>query len=54
MTESARPCEVSIVMPHLDGAETIGVRIEKAHAALQESGIHGEVIVANNGSTDCS
>lgn len=49
-----RPCELSIVMPCLNEAETIGVCIDKAWAALRQADIDGEVIVADNGSTDGS
>ena len=46
--------EVSVVMPCLNEAETLAVCIRKARQALQEEGIDGEVIVADNGSTDGS
>jgi glycosyltransferase involved in cell wall biosynthesis len=46
--------ELSIVLPCLNEAETLGVCIEKALRALRENGIAGEVIVADNGSTDGS
>jgi glycosyltransferase involved in cell wall biosynthesis len=46
--------EVSIVIPCLNEADTLGVCIEKAHRALRDSGISGEIIVADNGSTDRS
>ena len=46
--------EVSVVMPCLNESETLGSCIEKAHRALTEAGISGEVIVADNGSTDGS
>lgn len=46
--------EVSIVMPCLNEADTLEVCIKKALRALNESGIAGEVIVADNGSTDGS
>jgi glycosyltransferase involved in cell wall biosynthesis len=46
--------EVSVVMPCLNEADTLGVCIEKARGAFAESGIRGEVIVADNGSTDGS
>ena len=49
----ARP-EISIVMPCLNEAETLDVCLQKALAALREHGIRGEVIVADNGSTDGS
>ena len=46
--------EVSVVMPCLNEAETLGRCIEKVHRALRSSGICGEIIVADNGSTDGS
>jgi Glycosyl transferase family 2 len=46
--------EVSIVMPCLNEAETLATCIVKAQQALCEHKIHGEVIVADNGSTDGS
>jgi len=46
--------ELSIVMPCLNEAETLAVCIRKANAFLAEHGIAGEVIVADNGSTDGS
>ena len=46
--------EVSVVMPCLNEAETLGACIGKALRALSEAGISGEVIVADNGSTDGS
>lgn len=41
-------------MPCLNEHETVGVCVEKALHALAEAGISGEVIVADNGSTDGS
>ena len=46
--------EVSIVIPCLNEAETIGTCIEKAFSALNTQKIDGEIIVADNGSTDGS
>lgn len=46
--------ELSIVMPCLDEEDTIGICIEKATRAMRESGIAGEVVVADNGSKDRS
>jgi glycosyltransferase involved in cell wall biosynthesis len=46
--------ELSVVMPCLNESETIGTCVEKAMRALRDSGIRGEVIVADNGSTDGS
>ncbi|OQC56195.1 MAG: Undecaprenyl-phosphate 4-deoxy-4-formamido-L-arabinose transferase [Verrucomicrobia bacterium ADurb.Bin018] len=46
--------ELSVVMPCLNEADTLEACIRKARAALREQGISGEVIVADNGSTDAS
>ncbi|HXG02054.1 MAG TPA: glycosyltransferase family 2 protein [Candidatus Binatia bacterium] len=46
--------EVSVVMPCLNEADTLATCITKAQRALREAGIAGEVIVADNGSTDGS
>jgi glycosyltransferase involved in cell wall biosynthesis len=46
--------ELSVVMPCLNEADTVGACIEKAMQALREHDISGEVIVADNGSTDGS
>lgn len=46
--------ELSIVMPCLNEADTLRVCIEKAQRALREHSIAGEIIVADNGSTDGS
>src|SRR5262245_1453162 len=46
--------ELSIVMPCLNEAETLATCIQKAQTALLEHGITGEVVVADNGSTDGS
>lgn len=46
--------ELSVVMPCLDEAETLEVCIAKAQRALSELNIAGEIIVADNGSTDGS
>ncbi len=46
--------ELSILMPCLNEAETLEICIQKAKAFLRESGIAGEVLVADNGSTDGS
>jgi len=46
--------ELSIVMPCLDEAETLATCIRKAQRFLAEHRIAGEVIVADNGSTDGS
>jgi glycosyltransferase involved in cell wall biosynthesis len=46
--------ELSIVMPCLNERNTVGLCVRKAMAALHEADITGEVIVADNGSTDGS
>src|SRR5690242_12640828 len=46
--------EVSVVMPCLNEAETLETCINKAQTAFRELGISGEVIIADNGSTDGS
>jgi glycosyltransferase involved in cell wall biosynthesis len=46
--------ELSIVMPCLNEAETLAVCIEKARRYLEKSGVRGEVVIADNGSTDGS
>ncbi|MEG3862500.1 glycosyltransferase family 2 protein [Microcoleus sp. herbarium12] len=46
--------ELSIVMPCLNEAETLEICIDKAQKSLQELNIAGEVIIADNGSTDGS
>lgn len=53
-TEDGRDIELSIVMPCLNEAETLGACITKANRYLAESGIAGEVVIADNGSTDDS
>src|SRR5579859_5418813 len=49
-----RSPEVSIVMPCLNEAETVGQCIVKAQAGLRAAGVTGEILVADNGSTDGS
>lgn len=46
--------ELSILMPCLNEAETLGICIEKAQQYLNQNDIAGEVIIADNGSTDGS
>jgi glycosyltransferase involved in cell wall biosynthesis len=46
--------EVSIIMPCLNEADTLAACISKARRALNEHKIAGEIIVADNGSTDGS
>ncbi len=51
---SASTVELTILMPCLNEALTVGRCIEKAKAFLQRSGVIGEVVIADNGSTDGS
>ena len=46
--------ELSIVMPCLNEAETLAICIRKAQAFLRKHNIVGEIIVADNGSSDGS
>ncbi len=46
--------EISVVMPCLNEEETLGACIEKAQRTLDALGFPGEVVVADNGSTDNS
>jgi len=45
---------VTAVMPCLNEERTLGVCIEKAQACMRSLGIDGEIVVADNGSTDRS
>jgi glycosyltransferase involved in cell wall biosynthesis len=47
-------CELTIVLPCLDEAETLAVCIRKARSSLTNLGIRGEVLIADNGSDDGS
>lgn len=46
--------ELSIVMPCLNEADTLAICIQKAQRSLREANIDGEIIIADNGSTDGS
>jgi glycosyltransferase involved in cell wall biosynthesis len=60
MSTAARPLsdthelEVSVVIPCLNEADTLAICIRKATKAMDQHGIAGEIIVADNGSTDSS
>jgi glycosyltransferase involved in cell wall biosynthesis len=51
MSESV---ELTILMPCLNEAETLARCIEKAKRGIQNSGVRGEIVIADNGSTDGS
>jgi glycosyltransferase involved in cell wall biosynthesis len=46
--------ELSVVLPCLNEAETLATCITKARASMEALGVDGEVVVADNGSTDGS
>lgn len=46
--------EVSVVMPCLNEADTLAICIQKAQRSFAENQIKGEIVVADNGSTDGS
>ncbi|MDF3128827.1 glycosyltransferase family 2 protein [Kiritimatiellaeota bacterium B1221] len=48
------PVDFSVVIPCLNEETTLGICLEKAFRSMREHGINGEVIVADNGSTDGS
>ncbi len=53
-TETTSEVEFTVVMPCLNEARTVGRCIDKALKAFDETGVHGEVVIADNGSTDGS
>lgn len=53
-SEPLASVELTIVLPCLNEAETLAACVEEALRALREQNISGEVIVADNGSTDGS
>jgi len=54
IAETRDGVELSVVMPCLNEAATVGICVKKAIDALEKHGIRGEVIIADNGSTDGS
>ncbi len=51
---AGKEIEVSVVMPCLNEAETLATCIEKAQKSLRELNVSGEIVIADNGSTDGS
>jgi glycosyltransferase involved in cell wall biosynthesis len=51
---NSTPIELTILMPCLNEAETLARCIQKAQKFLEQNSINGEVLVADNGSTDGS
>lgn len=50
----ANSLELTILMPCLNEAETLATCIRKARDFLARTGVHGEILIADNGSTDGS
>lgn len=50
----AEEVEVSVVIPCLNEANSLAICIDKAFGAFRGAGLSGEVVVADNGSTDGS
>jgi glycosyltransferase involved in cell wall biosynthesis len=51
---STASCEVSVILPCLNEAETVGTCVTKAVETLRRLNVCGEVLVIDNGSTDAS
>jgi glycosyltransferase involved in cell wall biosynthesis len=47
-------CAVSVVLPCLNEADSVGLCVQEALEAFANAGIRGEVVVVDNGSTDGS
>lgn len=52
--DPAGPLELSVVMPCLNEAETLAACVREARDFIERNGLAGEVVVADNGSTDGS
>jgi glycosyltransferase involved in cell wall biosynthesis len=53
-TDTPNGVEVSVVIPCLNEANSLAYCVDKAMKAFQSAGLSGEVVVADNGSTDGS
>jgi glycosyltransferase involved in cell wall biosynthesis len=53
-TVAGNVVDVSVVIPCLNEANSLGICVQKAQKALANAGLRGEVVVADNGSTDGS
>jgi glycosyltransferase involved in cell wall biosynthesis len=53
-TSVQTPIDISVVMPCLNEAESVGICVEKALEGIRRTGLCGEVVVSDNGSTDGS
>jgi len=54
INQTTDACELTILMPCLNEAETLATCIEKAKSFLECYGVIGEVLIADNGSSDGS
>jgi glycosyltransferase involved in cell wall biosynthesis len=52
--DTEKQVELSIVLPCLNEERTVGICVVKAKTFLQKNNISGEIIIADNGSTDHS
>ena len=52
--DAASMLELTILMPCLNEAETLARCIGKAQSYLSRSGVRGEIVIADNGSSDGS
>src|SRR5438105_7240556 len=52
--DTSLPVEVSVVIPCLNEANSLAFCVDKAVKAFRAAGLSGEVVVADNGSTDGS
>ncbi len=54
MIPNQEPIEVTILLPCLNEARTVGACVQEAASFLSRSGLRGEIVVADNGSDDGS
>lgn len=54
MSHTPPSIDLTILMPCLNEAETLAACIRKAHLGMERAGITGEILIADNGSTDGS
>ena len=54
MNTAPASVEVTVLLPCLNEAKTVGTCVRKAKSALERLGVSGEVLVADNGSSDGS
>lgn len=54
MPDASTTPEITLVMPCLNEARSLAACIREASAAMAQAGINGEIVIADNGSTDGS